>query len=205
MNQSKLNELKSERRLVSVIAIAILAILVISGPIFAQEGTQMDSKPTVVLVHGAFADSSSWNGVTRILLDDGYRVVAASNPLRGVKSDGDYVNAILNSIQGPIVLVGHSYGGMVITNAVKGNSNVQALVYVDAFAPDAGESSNGLIAQYPGSKLGPAIAPVVLPDGAVDAYIQQDQVPVVFAQDIPKADAQMIAATQRPLAAAAGD
>ena len=139
MYQSKLNGLKSERWLASVIAIAILAILVISGPIFAQEGTQMDSKPTVVLVHGAFADSSSWNGVTRILLDDGYRVVAASNPLRGVKSDGDYVNAILNSIQGPIVLVGHSYGGMVITNAVKGNSNVQALVYVEQW-PDKGEA-----------------------------------------------------------------
>ena len=207
MNQSKSNELKSGRSLVSAIAIAILALFVISGSILAQEGTQMisDAKPTIVLVHGAFADSSSWTGVTRILLDDGYRVVAAANPLRGVQSDADYVNAVLNSIQGPIVLVAHSYGGMVITNAVKDNSNVQALVYVDAFAPDTGETANALVALYPGSELGTAIALVALPGGAADVYIQQDKVPTVFAPDIPEADAQWMAVTQRPLFAAAGD
>jgi pimeloyl-ACP methyl ester carboxylesterase len=92
MNQSKSNELKSGRSLVSAIAIAILALFVISGSILAQEGTQMisDAKPTIVLVHGAFADSSSWTGVTRILLDDGYRVVAAANPLRGVSGDDSF-------------------------------------------------------------------------------------------------------------------
>jgi pimeloyl-ACP methyl ester carboxylesterase len=165
----------------------------------------MNSNPTIVLVHGAFADSSSWEGVIRILLAQGYPVVAASNPLRGVQSDADSVSAVLNSIQGPIVLVAHSYGGMVITNAVQGNPNVQALVYVDGFAPDAGETANALVALYPGSELGPAIVPVALPGGAVDLYIRQDMVPVVFAPDIPEADAQWMAATQRPIFAAAGE
>jgi pimeloyl-ACP methyl ester carboxylesterase len=94
---------------------------------------------------------------------------------------------------------------MVITNAVKDNSNVQALVYVDAFAPDTGETANALQTLYPGSMLGTALVPVALPGGAVDVYIRQDQVPVVFAPDIPQADAQWMAATQRPIFAAAGD
>jgi pimeloyl-ACP methyl ester carboxylesterase len=115
--------------------------------LLAQEGTEMnpETKPTIVLVHGAFADSSSWAGVTRILLAEGYPVVAASNPLRGVKNDADYVSTVISSIQGPVVLVGHSYGGMVISNAVQDNSNVQALVYVDAFAPEAGARSQRFI------------------------------------------------------------
>src|SRR5262245_39130180 len=207
MNQCKSNEFKLGRSFLSAVAIAILVMFVVSGPLAAQEGTQVtsDVKPTIVLVHGAFADSSSWEGVIRILLVDGYSVVAAPNPLRGVQNDADYVNAVLNSIQGPIVLVAHSYGGMVTTNAVKDNTNVQALVYVDAFAPDVGETANALQTLYPGSELVPALVPVALPGGAVDVYIRQDQVPVVFAPDIPEADAQWMAATQRPIFAAAGD
>jgi pimeloyl-ACP methyl ester carboxylesterase len=205
MNQSKSNELKSERWLVSVIAIAILAILVISGPTRAQEGTQMDSKPTIVLVHGAFADSSSWGKIIPTLLKQGYPVVAASNPLRGVKNDADSVYNVLKSIKGPIVLVAHSYGGMVITNAVKDDTNVEALVYVDGFAPDAGETANGLVVRSPGSELGTAVSVVPLPGGVVDVYIQQDRVPTVFAADVPAADAQVMAVTQRPLLSAAGD
>src|SRR5690606_14409442 len=119
-------------------------------------------------VHGAFADSSSWEGVTRILLAEGYPVVAAANPLRGLQNDADYVYNLLNSIEGPIVLVGHSYGGMVISNAVKDNSSVQALVFIDAFAPDAGESAFSLSTLYPGSTLATALAPVALPDGTTD-------------------------------------
>ena len=99
---------------------------------------------TVVLVHGAFAESASWNGVIARLLAQGYPVVAAANPLRGVKTDAEYIAAILTGIPGPVVLVGHSYGGSVITNAATGNGNVVALVYVAGFAPDAGETAANL-------------------------------------------------------------
>jgi pimeloyl-ACP methyl ester carboxylesterase len=201
MNAGQLNQFKSGRSVLSAIGIAILAMFAISGSVLAQEDTQMttETKPTIVLVHGAFADSSSWEGVTRILLDEGYSVIAAANPLRGLQSDADYVSTVLDSIQGPIVLVGHSYGGMVISNAVKDNSNVQALVFVDAFAPEVGESAFTLSTLYPGSTLGPVLSPVALPDGVTDLYIQQDKVSAQFAQDIPEADAQWMAATQRPV------
>jgi pimeloyl-ACP methyl ester carboxylesterase len=205
MNRNQRNPFKPGRSFLSAIATAVFVLFVISGSIFAQEGTEMisEAKPTIVLVHGAFADSSSWEGVIRILLADGYPVVAVANPLRSVKGDAEYISTVLNSIKGPIVLVAHSYGGMVITNAVQGNLNVQALVYVDAFAPDAGESAFTLSTKYPGSLLGPALTPVPLPGGIVDLYIQQDKVPTVFAPDIPAADAQWMAATQRPATDAA--
>ena len=106
--------------------------------------TAQPTKPTIVLVHGAFADSSSWYGVITILERDGYSVLAAANPLRSVKGDADTVRALLASINTPVVLVGHSYGGMVISNAANGQANVKALVYVAAFAPDAGENASGL-------------------------------------------------------------
>src|SRR5690606_27794579 len=133
-----------------------------------------DSKPTIVLVHGAFADSSSWENVVSILLDQGFPVIAAANPLRGLQGDADYVTNILNTINGPIVLVGHSYGGMVISNVADNNNNVQALVFVNAFAPEAGESAFTLSTLYPGSTLGNAFMPLPLPDGTVDLYIQQN-------------------------------
>jgi pimeloyl-ACP methyl ester carboxylesterase len=171
--------------------------------VLTQEGTQMNAKPTIVLVHGAFADSSSWENVTRILLSEGYPVVAAANPLRGLQSDADYVSTVIGSIEGPVVLVGHSYGGMVISNAVRDNNNVQALVYVDAFAPNTGESAFQLSTLYPGSTLGPVLSPVALPGGITDLYIQQDKVSAQFAQDIPEADARWMAATQRPVTDAA--
>lgn len=205
MTVSKSNEFKLWRSFLSAIAITIFAMFAISGPSLAQEGTPMntETKPTIVLVHGAFADSSSWEGVTRILLDEGYPVVAASNPLRGLQGDADYVYNILNSIKGPIVLVGHSYGGMVITNAVKDNSNVEALVYVDAFAPEAGESAFTLSTLYPGSSLASALYPVALPDGTNDLYIQQDKFWAQFAADVPEAETKWMAATQRPVTDAA--
>src|SRR5690606_24294221 len=133
MGQSKSSQFQSGRFFLS--AVAILVTFIVSRAAFAQEGTEVNSetRPTIVLVHGAFADSSSWEGVTRLLLDQGYPVVAAANPLRGLQNDAGYVNNVLASIQGPIVLVGHSYGGMVISNAVMDNQNVQALVYIDAF------------------------------------------------------------------------
>ncbi len=162
-----------------------------------------DAKPTIVFVHGAFADSSSWANVTRLLLAQGYSVVAVANPLRGLKSDADYTATVLNSIKGPVVLVGHSYGGMVISNAATGIRNVKALAYIDAFAPEAGENALKLSMVYPGSTLGPALAPMPLPGGITDLYIQQDKYLTQFAPDVPKAEAQWMAATQRPVTDAA--
>ena len=159
---------------------------------------------TVVLVHGAFADSSSWNGVITQLLAHGYPVIAAPNPLRGLKTDSDSVASVLNSIQGPVVLVGHSYGGTVITNAATGNDNVVALVYVAGLAPEAGETAGELTDRFPGSILGPALAPpVALSDGGKDFYIQQDKFQAPFAADLPEAETKLMAVTQRPAAAAA--
>jgi pimeloyl-ACP methyl ester carboxylesterase len=161
-------------------------------------------KPTVVLVHGAFADASSWNGVVRVLEKDGYPVVAVANPLRSVMSDAAYVSNILASIRTPVVLVGHSYGGSVISEAAYRSNHVKALVYVAAFAPEAGETAVGLSGKFPGSTLGPTLAaPVALSGGGDDLYIQQDKFPDQFAADVPEADAKLMAATQRPITEAA--
>jgi pimeloyl-ACP methyl ester carboxylesterase len=133
-------------------------------------------KPTVVLVHGAFAESSSWNPVTARLLAKGYPVVAIAIPLRGVKSDALYLDKLLGSIDGPVVLVGHSYGGNVISNISTSETNVKALVFVSGVAPDVGESASSLAGKFPGSTLGATLAPpVVLADGSKDLYIQQDK------------------------------
>ena len=162
-----------------------------------------NAAPTVVLVHGAFADSSSWNGVIPGLLDIGYQVVAAANPLRSVSGDAAYVASVLAGITGPIVLVGHSYGGIVISNAAVGNDNVKALVFVAAFAPDAGESAIDLSGLYPGSTLGPALAPLPLAGGGNDLSILPDAFHAQFAADVPEADATLMAVTQRPVTEAA--
>jgi len=158
------------------------------------------STPTVVLIHGAFAESSSWNGVIPALLDRGYPVVAAANPLRGVAIDSDYVAGVLAGITGPIVLVGHSYGGIVMSGAASGNENVKALVFVAGYAPDAGESAAGLSGQFPGGTLGETLLSIPLPEGGNDLYIQQDKFWAQFAADVPEADAKLMAATQRPIA-----
>lgn len=164
-------------------------------------------KPTVVLVHGAFADSSGWSGVASRLMDRGYPVIAFSNPLRDPISDGDHLRAFLTTIEGPIVLVGHSYGGAVITNAATGNPQVRSLVYVAAYAPAEGESvaeANHLgggqttvtdhlvIRPFPGAG----------PDNA-DAYIDPEVFGELFAQDLPARTSRFMAATQRPGALAA--
>ncbi|HWX27275.1 MAG TPA: alpha/beta hydrolase [Steroidobacteraceae bacterium] len=166
----------------------------------AQPAASGPAKPTIVLVHGAFADSSSWNGVVPILKQNGYSVVAAANPLRSVASDGAYVHALVASIKGPVVLVGHSYGGMVISNAANGLSNVKALVFVAAFAPEAGESAGALDSKFPGSLLGTALAePVPLPGGGHDLYVVQEKFHDAFAPDVPAAAAALAAAAQRPI------
>ncbi|WP_307867306.1 alpha/beta fold hydrolase [Variovorax sp. E3] len=138
--------------------------------------TAPQTKPTVVLVHGAFAESSSWDGVIRKLEAQHYPVIAAANPLRGVKSDAAYVASVVDAVKGPVVLVGHSYGGSVISSAATGKSNVKALVFVAAFAPEAGESAADLAGKFPGSTLGPALAPpVALADGGKDLYILKNR------------------------------
>jgi pimeloyl-ACP methyl ester carboxylesterase len=170
----------------------------------AQSTAAQTSRPTVVLVHGAFAESASWNGVASRLLDQGYPVVAVANPLRGVTVDADYTAGILKSISGPIVLVGHSYGGMVISQAATGNANIVGLVFVAAFAPEAGEQAGELTSRLPGSTLGPTLTPpIALPDGGSDVAIQQEKFWAQFAADVPEAEAKVMAVTQRPAALAA--
>ena len=160
------------------------------------------ARHTIVLVHGAFADSSGWSDVASRLREQGYPVLAFSNPLRGPVSDGEYLRQFLSTVTGPIVLVGHSYGGAVITNAATGNPNVKGLIYVAAYAPAAGESvaaANTLggghtavtdhlvIRPYPGA-----------PSGDADAYIDPAWFGKLFCQDLPRKDAAFLAVSQRP-------
>lgn len=181
-----------------------LTALALASGLLASGAFAAAVKPTVVLVHGAFADASSWNGVTRILEKDGYSVIAAANPLRGVASDGAYIGNIIGSVKGPVVLVGHSYGGSVITEGARGHDNVKALVYVAAFAPDAGETAAALSGKFPGSTLGPTLAPPVkLAGGGADLYIQPSKFHAQFAADVNADDAALMAATQRPITEAA--
>ena len=169
--------------------------------------TTLPVKQTIVLVHGAYADSSSWNGSIPALREAGHRVIAAANPLRGLESDGEYLRSVLESIDGPIVIAGHSYGGAVMSHAADGNPNVTALVYVASFLAEPGESLVDLVEKFPGAQLGGAAQPVPYstPDGgtATELYIDQEQFPALFAGDVDRAVAQQMAVTQRPLALAA--
>jgi len=160
-------------------------------------------KPTIVLVHGAFAESASWNGVIGELSKNGYIAIAAANPLRSVAGDAAAVASVIRSIAGPVVLVGHSYGGPVITEAANGNPNVKALVYVAAFAPETGESSLSLSGKFPGSTLGEALVTAALPGGGQDLYIRPERFHDQFAADVAEDEARLMAATQRPVAEAA--
>ena len=186
-------------------AAALLAAATITavGPSSASATRERRAKPTIVLVHGAFADASGWNGVTRRLLDDGYPVIAAADPLRGLASDAAQIKALLQSISGPVVLVGHSYAGSVISGAANGDRNVKALVYVAAFSPERGESASELSVKFPGSTLAETLRPVPLPDGNQDLYVDQKLFHQQFAADVPARDAALMAVSQRPITAAA--
>jgi len=162
----------------------------------------MTDQPTIVLIHGSFADASGWGGVITRLTGQGFTVFAPPNELRGLASDADYVRAFLATIEGPVVLVGHSYGGAVITNAAVGAPNVTALVYVAAFALDEGEPVAGAL-----SLAGDAVdlASIVdlrpyagAPEGDADAYLKIDIFPQAFCQDLPAELAAVMAVTQRP-------
>jgi len=159
-----------------------------------------------VLVHGAWADSGSWDQVVARLQRQGYPVIAFPTPLRSLPDDSAYLAAFLSSVPGPIVLVGHSYGGAVITNAATGNENVKALVYVDAFLPAQGETLAQLLGTPPGScVLGDPtqifdLRPIPgAPPGVVDAYVKLSLFPSCFANDLPAKQAAVLAATQRPI------
>lgn len=168
-------------------------------------GTTTTSLPTIVLVHGAFADASSWNGVVERLERRGHHVVAPANPLRGLYNDSTYIASVLDYIKSPIVLVGHSYGGAVISSAAEGNPRVKSLVYVSALMPDVGESGMSLSARFP-SELDTATKSVPFRAGGVsgtDLYLKPDKIHQVFAADLPERTTRIMAATQRPVATTA--
>lgn len=188
----------------STLACALAALALFCVALQTTHAAGARSVPTIVLLHGAFAESSSWDEVIARLQGKGYSVVAAANPLRGVSSDAQYIARLVDSIPGPIVLVGHSYGGTVITNAASGKPNVKALVYVAGFAPDTGERASDLAARLPGSTLGAALEePVPLGDGGKDLYILQSAFHEQFAADLPSANTALLAAAQRPITEAA--
>jgi pimeloyl-ACP methyl ester carboxylesterase len=191
---------------VGATAAAATAAVTLGGPAEATTGTSTLT-PTVVLVHGGFADASnSWDVVVAQLQRRGYTVMAPANPLRSLASDSAYIASLVASINGPVILAGHSYGGAVITNAAASAPNVKALVYIAAFVPDAGETLGELIGRYPGSEIQAATYPVAYPnpDGTTgtDLYLQPDQLRRVFAADLPTSTTRIMAATQRPFSAA---
>lgn len=157
------------------------------------------SHPTVVLVHGAFAESASWNDVIPILHEQGLTAVAVANPLRSVAGDAAYVRDVVAAIDGPVVLVGHSYGGMVITEAAADNAKVAALVYVAGFAPDHGESAADLSGKFPGGTLGETLNAYPVTTGGNEVAIRQDAFHQQFVADVPAETAALMAATQRPI------
>lgn len=186
------------------------AVLIVAGAVSAQatstsstQAAAKGPKPTVVLVHGAFADASGFNGTIALLQEAGFPVVAPANPLRDTAGDAAYISSVLKTITGPVILAGHSYGGVVITNAARGHANVKALVYLGAFAPDEGESALQLAQRFPGSELGAALVPrpYPLPDGSgegTDGYIAPEKFRAVFAADLPAPETRLMAASQRP-------
>ncbi|SIM58166.1 alpha/beta fold hydrolase [Micromonospora cremea] len=157
-----------------------------------------DPQPTIVLVHGAFAESASWNGVIE-RLGAAYDVVAAANPLRGIASDAAYVRDVIHGIGGPVILVGHSYAGMVITQAAADESSVRALVYVNAFCPDTGESALSLSGKFPGSTLADTLVQYPVSSGGNEVAIGQNAYHAQFAADVPADLAALMARTQRPI------
>ena len=155
--------------------------------------------PTIVLVHGAFAESASWDGVIDRLLEAGHPVIAAPNPLRSLAADAAAVSDVVRSIEGPVVLAAHSYGGAVISNVDPDAGDIVGLVYLNGFAPDAGESCFALAGKFPGSMLGEAtLRPVPRSDGTTDLFIALDSFHDLFCPDVPAPQAARLATTQRP-------
>jgi pimeloyl-ACP methyl ester carboxylesterase len=208
MFRSIRNQLTSARGIAATCAL-ILTIglgLSVTAPAAASDGQdQQGPKPTIVFVHGGWADSSSWNQEITNLERRGYSVIAPADPLRDLASDSAYVRSVLQTISGPIVLVGHSYGGAVISNAAVGVPNVKALVFIAAFAPDKGESLAQLVTMNPGSQIGATtldFRPYPLPGGGTgtDLYIKKSAFHDAFAGDLSLEVTNQMQATQRPFA-----
>jgi pimeloyl-ACP methyl ester carboxylesterase len=208
-----LHALRPARLRIAIVAavLAVTGLLVSTSQIasaheVAASGTG-GAKPVIVLEHGAWADGSSWDQIVRILQDDGYTVYVPPNPLRGVAADSAYLNDFLaqntNLMGKPVVLVGHSYGGFVITNAAVGDSEVKALVYVDAFLPKQGDTLHSLTTSGSCLAADPATVFDAVPypntTNDVDLYVKQSVFPGCFANGLPPAEAAALAATQRPL------
>jgi pimeloyl-ACP methyl ester carboxylesterase len=162
------------------------------------------TSPTILLVHGAFADASTWRRVYDHLARDGHTILAPPNPLRGLPHDVAYVESVIDQLEGPVVLVGHSYGGAVITVA-GGSDKVAGLVYVAGVVPDQGESVNDLQGRFPSLAMGPLVRPAELADGSVEISIDPARFPDVFGADLPADDAAFRAISQRPVAVTAFD
>ena len=160
-------------------------------------------KPTVILVHGAYAESSSWSGVLEPLLTEGHRVIAFATPLRGVAGDAALLTDLVRSVDGPVVLAGHSYGGAVMTNVDASAGDVQALVYIAGFALERGESCVDASSLAPGSTLADTLVSVPLAGGGTDTYIAQEKYHDQFTGDLPQEQARIMAVTQRPVTAEA--
>jgi pimeloyl-ACP methyl ester carboxylesterase len=206
MRMTRANSGRVPRSRLIVGAAAVIAVIALAatGSVSAS-AAKTDVRPTVVLVHGAFADASAWSAVIGRLQKDGYPVIAPANPLRSLSGDSAYIASVLAQTPGPLVVVGHSYGGAVITNAAAGNANVKALVYVDAFIPAIGEKTADLAGAD--SELPTAIEFKAFPPfGAsdVDIYLKKDRFRAVFAADVPGKTAAVMWASQRPLAVATG-
>ncbi|NBM21119.1 alpha/beta fold hydrolase [Streptomyces sp. GC420] len=164
------------------------------------------AKPTVVMVHGAFADALSWASVVERLQSDGFPVVSASNPLRGLANDSAYIASLLETIKGPIVMVGHSYGGAVISHAAAGNSRVKSLVYISALMPEKGEILGRIAEKFVGGRLNDALRNMPFQDAdgrGTDLYVDPEKFAGVLAGDLPAAAAAAMAAAQRPIVASA--
>jgi len=186
---------------------AVLAPLSSAAAATARSAGTGAVKPTIVLVHGGYADSSCWNQTLSYLQGWGYTTICGANPLRGIPTDAPYIGSLLDSITGPVVLVAHSMGGTVITNAAAGKANVKALVYIAAFVPDIGEQLGVLINKFPGSIIQAATrgVPYPIPGGGTgtDLYLQADRFHPVFCADVPAATARLMEAAQRPFALSA--
>ena len=175
----------------------------IDVPLTQNEETMSEQQPTVVLVHGAFAESASWNPVIEQLQARGFETVAAANPLRSVAGDAAYVRDVIGGIGKPVLLVAHSYGGIVMTEAAAGNDAVVGLVYVAAFAPDHDESAFQLSTMFPGSSLADALVAYPVATGGNELAIRQEAFHHQFAADVPASQAALMGATQRPVTEAA--
>ncbi|MFI7065181.1 alpha/beta hydrolase [Kribbella sp. NPDC050124] len=202
-----MSKLTSKTR--NLLVAAAGAGLLLAGATTAQasettqaQSTQAVEKPTIVLLHGAYADGSSWSGVTSRLQRDGYNVVAPAVPLRGIASDTSYLSGVLATIPGPKVLVGHSYGGALVSELAD-TAGVKSLVYVAAFIPEAGETLGALNSQFPGSELGPDTTNVISYPGGVDLALKPETAGPILAADIPARQGAVFLAAQRPVAAAA--